>query len=43
MLYKNLAILDSKKEIKSIIRAYKDNEITILSKGQNTRSMDKFH
>ena len=21
----------------------KDNEITILSKGQNTRSMDKFH
>lgn len=43
MLYKNLAILDSKKEIKSIILAYKDNEITILSKGQNTRSMDKFH
>ncbi len=43
MLYKNLAILDSKKEIKSIIHAYKDNEITILSKGQNTRSMDKFH
>lgn len=43
MLYKNLAILDSKKAIKSIILAYKDNEITILSKGQNTRSMDKFH
>lgn len=43
MLYRNLAILDSKKEIKSIIPAYKDNEITILSKGQNTRSMDKFH
>lgn len=43
MLYENLAILDSKKEIKSIISAYKDNEITILSKGQNTRSMDKFH
>ena len=43
MLYKNLAILDAKTETKSIIPAYKENEITILSKGQNTRSMDKFH
>lgn len=33
MLCENLAILDPKKGVKSIIPAYKDNEITILSKG----------